>query len=608
MNDLAGLDMVPPTLRAQAQVGLSLVCAVRDRSANLTRALATWLAHECIDEIVLVDWSSAQPVAEALPAHLLRDPRCRILRVEGEDQWCLTLAYNLGFRMARFDRIVKCDADICLAPDFFATHPLLPKTFIAGDWRAAPAGQAHINGFFMIHRADLAAVGGFNEYIRAYGHDDDDLYARLTDHGVARLGLKAGALAHLDHDDGARLGRYEARARNAWAKLEAMPLFHIRAMRALAQTLPQWQGGWTMQPFLREGATLRRHGTGPHCPAPELVREARLMAARELLSWRLGRGAFDLGLGDIEALLDQTPWDEITQDHLKTPPALAPSAPAVLAGKWLYLDLRHGLGNRLRALGSGLAYADIHAMRAVIVWQADAHCAAEFGDLFEDPLPVIGASCAQAAGHMGLTCLSYMEDDAAPLPKDHPPQMAAGDCGLYIASAYALPDVPWAAANAALRGLTPSMEVRAMIANLPARFDIGLHIRSTLSDAPYDAAGNWREQSHARIKAARASSRPERFVARLERAWAQNPEARVFLAADCAETYRAFADAYGPRITTLPRALFDRSRDQARFALADLLALSRARLILGSDWSSFTEAALRLSPHDPAHEIAGRDF
>lgn len=130
----------PPTLNAEAQIGLSVVCAIRNRLENLVKALPSWLAQHEIDEILLVDWGSTTPVLDGLLARGLTDPRLRVLRVEGEDQWCLTLAYNLGFRMARFDRILKLDADICLNAGFFANHPLGAGQFYAGDWRAYGAG------------------------------------------------------------------------------------------------------------------------------------------------------------------------------------------------------------------------------------------------------------------------------------------------------------------------------------------------------------------------------------------------------------------------------------------------------------------------------------
>jgi glycosyltransferase involved in cell wall biosynthesis len=199
-----------PTLNAEAQIGLSVVCAIRNRLENLVKALPTWLAQHEIDEILLVDWGSTTPVLDGLLARGLSDPRLRVLRVEGEDQWCLTLAYNLGFRMCRFDRILKLDADICLSAGFFANHPLGAGQFYAGDWRAYGAGQEHLNGVFYIHRADLAHVGGFNEYIRSYGYDDDDLYARLCEAGFQRDLLREDDLFHLPHPDAARLGNTDA--------------------------------------------------------------------------------------------------------------------------------------------------------------------------------------------------------------------------------------------------------------------------------------------------------------------------------------------------------------------------------------------------------------
>ena len=181
--------------KAEETPGLSIVTACRNRNDNLAQVLPGWLALEP-DEVVVVDWTSAVPVAETLAAHRIADPRIRVIRVEGEDAWCLSYAFNTGFRHVRHARVLKADADIALSPDFLDRNPLSPGQMVVGNWRTAGAGQKYVNGFFYIHRADLAGVNGFNEYITSYGWDDDDLYDRLGAAGVVRVDVAADTVRH----------------------------------------------------------------------------------------------------------------------------------------------------------------------------------------------------------------------------------------------------------------------------------------------------------------------------------------------------------------------------------------------------------------------------
>ena len=56
------------------------------------------------------------------------------------------------------------------------------------------------------------------------------------------------------------------------------------------------------------------------------------------------------------------------------------------------------------------------------------------------------------------------------------------------------------------------------------------------------------------------------------------------------------------------RSLFDRSKEQLYYALADAILLSRAPRLLGSTWSSFSELAMRLAPQKMVVEMSGTDF
>jgi hypothetical protein len=735
-----------------------VVTATRNRTENLLQALPSWLAHPQVREVVIVDWSSDVPVAASLAVAGIRDPRLRVARVEGEAAWVLTWAFNLGFRLARHGCILKADADIRLAPGFFAANPLASGQAITGNWRTAPPGQEYINGLFYIHRADLARVQGFNEHITRYGWDDDELYDRLTRAGVARTDLAPATVSHIDHDDAARLSAVPEALATGWTDLRARPIYGIRTNRLIATLMPDWKPDRRMQPFAVAGGVLRRSGPLPHPVPGPIRRTAERLAAREVLSWQAGPRTLELedeavdlllsvrrlaSIGGLQValMLARAPLDAVVAARLlvadldpaalqarpeaasvlkqallqaaeasgrclvlrsdappgalagplasgiladlphlpagtdlgpapevdldgagrdatspvlrltagldllrQMPPTALPPAPAspfLLATNTdlpdsytgtapeagpaisptpalhsrparLYLDAQHGLGNRLRAIGSAAAVARATGRELVVIWQPDDHCAARLSDLFAYAGPVLEEDPALPGD---ATRVSYMEMEAG-AAKDAPLTLLPGR-DAYVRSAYVLnhPASHWGADVAFLRALQPSAPVLALVqghTRAHPRPHVGVHVR--MEGGPgtvlhsYDSPENWTAESHAAIRHWRGQSHHDRFIARLRPLLDANPGAQAFVAADTPASYAAFAAAFGARVTWLDRSLYDRSATQAQYALADVLLLARARHFLGSPWSSFSELVLRLSTTIEAREKAGVDF
>lgn len=300
-----------PTLDAAGVPGLSVVTCCMNRNANLMRALPSWLVHDAVSEVIVVDWSSDVPVDSSLAAAGIDDPRVKIVRVEGEPRWILSHAFNVGFRAASCAFLLKADADIVLAPGFFAENPVLDDGFVAGNWRRAETGQAYVNGFFLASRKVIAAVGGFNEFIRTYGWDDDELYARLVHHGFRRMDIAPGSVTHLDHDDTARLGLpAPGTAQSLADTLMASPIYHIRKNRYIATVMPEWTAKSPPIPFRIEAGgpdrlVLRRGNWDPSAVPAHVQATAERHALVEMGAWTLGRDLLFLDPAVARALLDR---------------------------------------------------------------------------------------------------------------------------------------------------------------------------------------------------------------------------------------------------------------------------------------------------------------
>ncbi|WP_298637106.1 hypothetical protein [uncultured Umboniibacter sp.] len=189
--------------------GISLVSCSMNRHENLILSLKSWLQLE-VDEVILVDWSSQEPLDSALIEAKVSDPRIKIIRIEGEPKWILTYAFNVGLRAVSYSTTYKLDADITTSKDFVELNPVGPFELVRGLWKKAiqanKRDQMYVNGSFGCQSKHLKEVGYYNELIRSYGWDDSDLYYRLTEYcGLQTQFLDVDSIVHLEQEDDSRI-------------------------------------------------------------------------------------------------------------------------------------------------------------------------------------------------------------------------------------------------------------------------------------------------------------------------------------------------------------------------------------------------------------------
>lgn len=602
-------------IQIDAEPGISLVTCAMNRTKNLLGALPSWLACPEITEIIIVDWSSDAPVADALTQAGISDPRIRVARVEGEPRWILSYAFNVGFRLARFDKILKADADIVLQPAFFERNPLPEGAFIAGNWRRAKEGQAFINGFFFAARPNLAKVAGFNEFITTYGWDDDDLYDRLQEIGARRIDVDPDTIYHQPHSDAERTGEVPGAQIDAFTEITNGTMYRIRRNRFLANVMPLWNRDRHHVPYSCAqgsdgGMKLTRDGVPPHTVPSHTEADADYYALLELASWRLGEQVWGLDRDALRILL-QKPFSELGPEDITMVkklrcPALAPTRSR------LFIDAQHGLGNRMRAIGSAAAIAEATGRELVIIWQPDHHCEGQLSDLYDYEGAIVEEAFVQEAWGQGCQVYNYMEVEEG-AQKDAPLDLSWGG-DIYARAAYVLNAEPssWESENRFLKALRPTATVRDLVAGVRTPNDVSAHVRmvggTDYEHLAYEDTDNWTKEGHEQTDFWRRKSHFSHFIARLDTLIAEGDADRILLAADLPETYEAFLETFGDRVAYLKRDVYDRSAEQLRYALADAILLGTSPRLLGSSWSSFSELAMRLSPHQMELEMSGRDF
>ncbi|MBA3005981.1 MAG: hypothetical protein KJ900_04305 [Proteobacteria bacterium] len=277
-------------------------------------------------------------------------------------------------------------------------------------------------------------------------------------------------------------------------------------------------------------------------------------------------------------------------------------------GTKVIINVQYGLGNRLRALASAQVLAQKTGREFVLVWIPDVHCQAEFHDLFTNDFPVINSL--DKIDISRADQYNYMDTEAGS-EKGKVIDHASGR-DIYVKSAFVLNHKfsKDSEISMVLQQLDPVQEIKDIVGQYKVQDRIGLHIRrgggKEASKDPWDNAANWSAKGKENLFYWRERSAPHVFMKEIDRLLAEDRSLQFFLAADSDDIYDQFQEKYPGKVSFLKRDLYDRSLEQQKYALADMLLLSQTKLILGSYWSSFSEIAQRIGGN--TMKYSGKDF
>lgn len=645
--------------------GVCIVAACMNRHETLRKVLPTWLAVRNVHQVVIVDWSSEPPLQGVLSASpkYNSDARIKLVRVNNESSWVLSRAYNLAVQQSSCPYILRTDCDYALHQDILSVHDVkaTANSFYTGNWREARNNnEAHLNGAMVVKRNLFLSVGGYDERIQTYGWDDEDLYTRLEAKHLTRLNVSYDHVAHTPHDDASR-----AQSGVKFAQVQ------IDVNRILLEKLAPWSesimrsAGSSEYRLLRDDAgnaenqSSSNESTAAGINDNEGGADGRYVEVRaervpEALQKRFSRDevdrAWSLALGRRLADDHAMPWDVMTsmspgvresllrklmrvQDELDELAANGTRTMLVRGGKVvaaptvarvMIVHCQHGLGNRLRALASALAFAKNARRVGIVIWERDAHIAAEFEELFElgtmaqaekeliivpkltAKWPFSGSAEVEWAWRE-FRLYNYMEMEGGAVKRET--IVNDVDAHLYYKGAYVMEAwdyTGWEAANEELRKLRPVAWVRRQLQALQARGlrqAIGVHVRNRTLERDIDAVDARAEYGEAAVREMgrwRRASGVQTFVAemqRLVRDEAGEADARFYVASDTWQVVQLLQRRFPARLIVDAQrvACDDRLVACVRWAVVDLWALGQTRRLLGSNWSSYTEAAQRLS-------------
>ncbi|KAA8495264.1 hypothetical protein FVE85_1419 [Porphyridium purpureum] len=294
----------------------------------------------------------------------------------------------------------------------------------------------------------------------------------------------------------------------------------------------------------------------------------------------------------------------------------------------LFAHVQYGLGNRMRALGSAIVFAQKTNRVLVVIWESDHHVEGQFDDFFVngfvimDRFPIAWPLRDDGDSKLKTFMDSYnlmkkenknIKSAASFHLKDSPSKHIYIKTAYIIKSAFTGTDSVKKAKNSpvskAMQTLTPVFAVQRLVARHHAsNLDkmVGVHVRAKTIEkdiSKVDPTKEYTSESSKITNLWRKTTSLPVFVAKMASLLSAP---NFYVATDTDEALAELDELFPGRIFYTYRRCDDRSATCTLYALADILCLSKTRYILGSHWSSFTEAAVRLGGNGVL--LAGVDF
>ncbi len=250
-----------------------------------------------------------------------------------------------------------------------------------------------------------------------------------------------------------------------------------------------------------------------------------------------------------------------------------------MATRLLTVEPTAGLANRLRVIDSAIALSRALGSALQIVWTRTPDLGCRFDELFT---PIRGVRIAERSWiHSRI-----VRRLGAVLRYD--PVLTQAAVERLIAARHDFTGLRGARrpfiitcsrflpAAGHLAGLTPVPAIAARVGEAAAGFTpftVGVHIRRT-------------DNERSTLRSPTAA-----FAGAMAALVRDEPRTTFFVATDDPAEEQTLRAAFGDRIVTLRKRLDRANADAIKSALVDLLCLSRTRVVLGSDWSAYSEMA-----------------
>jgi hypothetical protein len=224
----------------EMNTGVSVICACKNREQPLSISLTSWLCHDEIREIIIVDWSSSKSLEYLTNI----DDRITVIQVGNQKYFNQPQPLNLAFGLTTQKYILKLDTDYVMNPyyNFFDAYSIDDNSFVSGKvkyvspeyydenlglyaldknnisrddlfnyFSSYSPYYKYLTGLLYITRDNFIRIGGYNENLgKYYAYEDDELYQRLELSGLEhkKMGFD-NYFFHIPHPDKKRTENFE---------------------------------------------------------------------------------------------------------------------------------------------------------------------------------------------------------------------------------------------------------------------------------------------------------------------------------------------------------------------------------------------------------------
>jgi len=196
-------------------MSVSIISACKNRSKSLSISIASWIQFDEVDEIILTDWNSDEPID-----NLTRlSKKIKVIRVNDEPYFNQPQPLNLAASLVKSEYLLKLDCDHVLNPyfNFFDLHKINENSFISGCNNVNSGMDNYflypLWGLLYVKNEIFKKVGGYNENMgKYYAVEDDELSVRLISYGLKPVpaDIKKFSALHIPHTDKDRIENFES--------------------------------------------------------------------------------------------------------------------------------------------------------------------------------------------------------------------------------------------------------------------------------------------------------------------------------------------------------------------------------------------------------------
>lgn len=175
---------------------LSFITTCKNRLPHLKQTLPLMLQQPRA-EVIVVDYGCEQGTAAWVKEH---HPTAKLIQVNDDPVFSIARARNIGAKNASHELLCFIDADVMIHfelgkwleinhdPNRFYLYPDERKKF-------------DLCGFVIVGRKHFFKVHGYDEAIRGWGAEDNDLYERLARTGLSESRIPVGSISAIPHGD-----------------------------------------------------------------------------------------------------------------------------------------------------------------------------------------------------------------------------------------------------------------------------------------------------------------------------------------------------------------------------------------------------------------------